>query len=125
MSLSRLRDVYIYIGSPFTHYVDGHDAAWMEVCEVTGRLQDEGLDVFSPIVHGHALVLHGGLRAVDHEHWSRVNEKHMDRADVCLVVKMDGWRESDGISEEVEYFREAGKPVLYIDPDTLQVGDAP
>jgi hypothetical protein len=40
----------------------------------------------------------------------------MDLCHMLVVVTMDGWKKSRGVTEEIETFRKAGKPILYMDP---------
>ena len=45
----------------------------------------------------------------------------MEKSDVLLIATLQGWDLSAGISHEVETFAAADKPVLYVDPKTLEI----
>ena len=36
-----------------------------------------------------------------------------------IVLKIDGWEESYGVSKEIELCREKSIPIIYLDPDYL------
>jgi len=81
------------------------------------------VSVFCPIVHGHPLSQYGGLFHDDHEFWMRVDRPFMARCDAIVVAQMDGWDRSDGISEEVAFFKAAGRPVFILNPDTMEISE--
>ena len=58
---------------------------------------------------------------LDAKKFMQLNKKHMDASDILLVAMLEGWYESIGTIAEIAEFREADKPVFYIDPDTLEV----
>lgn len=43
----------------------------------------------------------------------------MEISDVLLIAKMEGWKQSKGIAEEGQFFALLGKPILYLDCETL------
>jgi hypothetical protein len=44
----------------------------------------------------------------------------MKHAAGMLVIKMDGWKESAGISEELEYFASQNKVIEFLDPQEIE-----
>jgi nucleoside 2-deoxyribosyltransferase len=111
----------VYLATVYTKYVHGHDAACEEACRISAQLMRMGISVFCPIAHAHAIAVHGRIDKVDHEFWMRVNRPFMARSDVIAVATMDGWRDSDGIADEIEFFVTAGRPLFLLDPETLEV----
>lgn len=103
-----------YLATPYTNYPAGHQNAWDRACRVAARLLQANIPVFSPIAHGHQISR--SLEADTHEFWMKVNRPLMDAAHGLIVVTMDGWWESRGITEEREIFTAAGKPVIYLPP---------
>jgi hypothetical protein len=97
-------------------------SAWAEICAVTSRLAGDGIPAYSPIAHTHALCMHNpSLDPLDHSIWMPFDTPMMKAAAGLVVVTMDGWVTSHGISIEIKEFKQAGKPVFYLDPVTLEV----
>lgn len=38
----------------------------------------------------------------------------MERCDKCLVLTIDGWQDSKGVRQEMDYFTRVGKPVYFV-----------
>ena len=109
----------IYLATPYTHYPDGLDAAFEDASAIAGALIKRGLTIFSPICHSHPIAKHGGIDAVDHELWMRIDREMWERCDELLVAKMSGWDQSRGIAAEIEYFLSHGKPVTYTEVESI------
>jgi len=103
-----------YVASPYSKFPAGIDAAFEAVSRATARLVVELVPAFSPIAHSHPVAIHGGLDPFDHSVWMPFDEPMMNAAHGCIVVMMDGWRESYGIGLELERFRAAGKPIYFM-----------
>ena len=52
----------IYLATPYSKYHRGQDEAFIAAANIAGRLIARGLDVFSPIVHGHPLAVMAAFR---------------------------------------------------------------
>lgn len=112
----------IYLATPYSLYPDGLEAAFVDAAKLAARLLNAGVRVYSPIVHGHPLSVHGGIDPLDHSIWLPFNESMMSVADALVVATMPSWRESKGIKYEIDYFELEGKPIFYLDPDTMEIG---
>jgi hypothetical protein len=122
MTLDDLKSVpLLYVATPYSRYPMGHIVAFYDACRVTAALIKRGLSVFSPIAHSHAICDHGHLPHLDHDLWMKADEPMMHKSDALLVVRLPGWDHSDGISKEIRVFNAAGKPVHYLDPETLEL----
>lgn len=106
----------IYVGSPYTKYVWGTDAAAYDISKITGRLMLRGLKVFSPIVHSHYVSIASGIDPLDHEFWMGIDESFMWKSDALLICKMSGWEDSYGVSLEIDYFKNNNRPIFSLDP---------
>lgn len=104
-----------YVATPYTKYPDGINAAFSEACRVTAFLIKSGLPVFSPIAHTHPVATHSDLDPLDYTIWQPADQPLVDAAQGIIVVRMPGWEASTGIRYEIEEFRKAGKPVLFMD----------
>ena len=110
----------VYVGTPYTLYPGGVDRAYEDTLVLTGKLVDRGIMAFSPIVHAHAIKKHVADKSF--EFWvERYDTAFMKKADCLIVAMMPTWEISRGLQHEIQYFLEAGKPVYYLDPDTLEV----
>lgn len=95
------------------------DQACEEVCEVAGKLLAAGVMVFSPICHSHQIAMSSTIDPLNSKLWMRLNEALAPICRAAVVVEMDGWRESDGIAEEIRWF--AARPVYYLNPKTMEL----
>lgn len=107
---------YWYVGSPYTKYPGGLEEAFRIACAETARLMLEGFAVFCPIAHTHSVAHHGNIPKKDHDFWMRVDKPMVDAAVGMIILTMEGWQESEGLQQEVEWFRAAAKPVLFLEP---------
>jgi hypothetical protein len=111
----------IYLATPYSKWSEGLTMAFVEACRLTAKLLQQGYKVYSPIAHTHPIATYGNVDPYDHDVWLPFDKAIMDRADVILVATFDGWRESKGVKFEIETFAAAGKPIRFIDPDTMRV----
>ena len=108
---------FYYLGSPYSLYKDGHDAAASMVARAAAGLMADGLVVYSPIAHGHFVTMHGDLPQ-DWEFWKEQCQPMIDAAAALIVLRMEGWQESVGLTYEIGEFDRAGKPVHYMSLET-------
>ena len=111
----------IYLATPYSKYHRGQDEAFIAAANIAGRLIARGLDVFSPIVHGHPLAVYGDVPQFDTALWERVNRPYLEWCDELYVATMPGWQESAGVAHEIKYFADNGLPISNVDPVTLQI----
>jgi hypothetical protein len=111
-----MKKPYIYLATVYTSHPQGLNAAFLEACKVTAKFMKLGIPVVSPIAHSHPVAVHGGLDQVDHDFWMDADRPLMDNASALMVVRMQNWGESKGIRREIEVFKEAGKPIFFVDP---------
>lgn len=125
MKLSDLRKYpLIYVGTPYSKYVGGIDAAFTDACRLTARLMQHGLKVYSPIAHTHPLAIHGGLDPLDLSIWLPFDGAMIDKADAMIVAMMEGWETSTGIRHEIHAFLESSKPIFFLNPGDLSLHQA-
>jgi len=100
-----------YLATPYSRFPAGLEEAHRQACLAAAECFREGLVVFSPIAHSHAIAFVGGLGG-DYETWQHCAEAMMAAAGL-IVVMMEGWEASVGIEAEIQWFRRAGKPIAY------------
>jgi hypothetical protein len=108
-----------YLATPYTKYPLGIERAFIDAAALAAQLMRACVKVYSPIAHTHPLAVHGHIDPLDHAIWLPFDEAMMAAADVLIVARMEGWRESKGIAHEVEFFERAGKPIFDLDPGSL------
>lgn len=104
-----------YLATPYSKYIDGLSMASEMACKLAAILIDEGIPVFSPIAHSHAIAMAGGMDPLDHNIWMPADKPLMEAAYGLIVAKLPGWEDSRGVLEEIDAFRAMGKPVHYME----------
>jgi uncharacterized protein DUF1937 len=112
------RPELIYLACPYTH----SSAAirlerFQQVTKSAAALIRQGHIVFSPITMTHPIDLEmaGSENTLGSEFWVAFDEAFMERCDVFALLPLDGWQQSSGVLREIEFFRNAGKPLMVID----------
>ena len=95
----------IYVASPYSHidYVV-RDLRYQETQSYVAQLFEKKLWAFSPIVHCHALA-HAFDLPTDAEYWKEYNLHMLARADELHVLQLTGWKESEGVRNEVFFWK--------------------
>jgi len=104
-----------YLASPYSH----PDAAVREaraiaVNDFSGKLLAAGVHVYATIWMTHRASVHHEL-PTDHLFWLAFNKAFIDPAAGVIVCDIDGWRQSKGCAQEIDYARDTGKPVWLCD----------
>jgi hypothetical protein len=119
MKLSEI--IMAYLSTPYSKYPRGVHGAYLDACKVAARLERAGVDYYCPIAETHGVAFHGGLDPKDSSYWLRRDLKRARWCDVLLMAEMEGWQNSSGMAEERSHFMAASKPVLNINPETLEI----
>jgi hypothetical protein len=116
-----------YLATVYTSHPDGLDVAYRQANEAAARVvRIFGARVFCPIAHSHSLcevygTKHGLNGETDAEFWKWFDEPFLERADGLIVVMMPNWRNSLGVTHEINETVAAGKPILYLSWPDLAV----
>jgi hypothetical protein len=109
----------LYLCSPYSDPDPAvREQRFQAACAFTAGLLREGHHVYSPVVHCHPLVRYG--LSADWSFWERFDREHLERCDEVVVLMLDGWRESIGLQAELSHAGVLGKPVRYVEPETLE-----
>lgn len=114
-------DLVFYLASPLTLYPAGPDRAYDDVAALSKRMLAVGIRHFSPIIYSYALARAWGRDLLDRDFWLKFDQPMMAICGALMVAEMDSWQTSIGVYEEIDYFRKKGRPIYYIDPQTLAV----
>jgi hypothetical protein len=109
-----------YLASPYRSHAQGREQAYRDAVDAAARLLRGGAVVFSPIVYGHALQESSG-EVLDEAGWLGVDLAILAECDSLLVVMMPGWRESDGVTDEIKHAVEREMPISYLSWPMLNV----
>jgi hypothetical protein len=122
MKLESLKEIeLLYVGTPYSKYEAGIEAAFKDAASLTGELLRQGLCVYSPISHTHPVAVYSGIDPLDLSIWLPFDATMMAKSDALIVAMMQGWEASSGIRHEMEAFVVAGKPVFFLNPETFEV----
>ena len=102
-----------YVMTPYSKYPRGMPAAYNDAVRVAASFTIIGLRAFSTIVHSHPQALVARLPG-DAKFWWDHNEVFMKASCGAVVVEMEGWKESEGIALEIDWYAQRGKRVLYL-----------
>ena len=112
----RLSKGFWYVATPYTNYADGIDAAYNDAREVDAMLDWARVPRFTPIVSAHEIAMASGIDPKDHDFWMGVDRPFMERAHGLIIVELDGWEQSRGVTMERLYFEGHERPIHLLDP---------
>ena len=114
----------IYLAAPY-FYPDPDVRQWRfeAVCKVTAEMLRSGLIVFSPVVHSHPLTLYG--LPSDWQFWQSYDRTYLQACSALAVLTLDGWRESEGVANEIKTANELGIPFWTIEPQRFGIASVP
>lgn len=107
-----------YLATPYSRYPTGLEEAYRDAISQAVFLNEEGIDVFSPIAHSHHMTF-VEVGSKDYYRMLKWDAKFIDRCDSVIVCMMEGWSESVGVNWEIDYAKSIGKPVYYMTPGEL------
>lgn len=116
---------YWYLATSYSKHPAGLDAAFRMAVHATGLLMRAGVPVYCPIAHSHPVATICEMDPKDHSIWLPVDQPLIDAAHGIIVLRDGNWEESFGIAHELECFRAAGKPVVFMDPGVVPELPAP
>jgi hypothetical protein len=106
----------VYLAGPYSHTDPEVRAARAAALNRKAAwLMMQGLCVFSPITHGVALLDYFPYNERGWAFWGEQDRAHLLACDELHVLCLDGWRESRGVTDEIQWATEAGMPVIYHD----------
>jgi hypothetical protein len=115
---SPMTNGFWYLATPYAKYPDGPIAAFEEAAKQAGILARAGICIFCPITHSHPIHLH--VNPIDaHRFWLDFDRPFMAAAKGLIVCQLTGWHESRGIREEIDYFVDAGKSIVVMQPNVI------
>lgn len=109
-----------YLASPYTDLsLEVMSERAKEACRIAYALLERGHMVIAPIAFCHQLTFCGA--SVNHEYWDEFDTHLILACDAIWIAKMEGWLESRGIASEIRKGRRYGRPLMTVDPFTLEI----
>ena len=106
---------YFYICTPYSKWRGGINDACRMATDIAGRLIKYKMPVYSPIAHTHPIAKQCGINPFDHDIWMPADKPLLEGAAALIVADLPGWRESRGVTQEIEWFRATSKPIYLLD----------
>ncbi len=111
----------VYLACPYSH----KDKEVMQkrfklVTRVAAELTKKYMWVFSPITHSNEMHLSTQLPHT-WEFWAAIDIAFMNRCNELYVVTIDGWKESVGVTAEIQHALENDMKITLIHPSELGI----
>ena len=104
-----------YLSIPYSHFDALIRKHRFEIAnKIAADLMKKGRIIFSPISHCHPLTDYGLPGSWDY--WKNYNREFLKICKKLIVVRLEGWEESVGVTEELKIAEEEGLVIEYIDP---------
>jgi hypothetical protein len=102
-----------YLGSPYSRYPGGREAAFKIVAKKAGELMRAGYAIFCPIAHSHPIELEAATEST-HDFWLGQDIAFLAVCEGMFVYQMPSWEISFGLGWEIEHMKQLGKPIFYL-----------
>lgn len=101
----------IYLASPWSNPDPKvRERRYLQARKATQAIIKAGKPVFSPIVYSHHIAEDGGLDG-SWEFWQEFDHAMISRCSFLWVLTLDGWRESRGVTAEINLAAKLDKPM--------------
>lgn len=104
----------VYLASPYTHK-DAlvRDMRAAAVTIMAHKMMQEGIIVFSPVSYGHTIAKLGDM-PTDWQYWEKTCRAYLSHSHKIVVLMLQGWEESTGVTEELKIAKELGIDVEFV-----------
>ena len=109
---------FTYLASPYTHPDPAvREARYWFACEAAAKLMLAGRVVFCPIAHSHPISerMPDGC-AIDADLWKKQDAPYVALCSDMVVLMLDGWKESKGVTHELAVASTRGIPIEFMEP---------
>lgn len=104
---------YLYIASPYSHPEFGiRETRYLAVMEFLASMLHQKIWCYSPVVHLHELNIRFNL-PTDAAFWQDYNEVMLSASDGLLVLQLEGWTTSKGVTAEREFAASREIPIRF------------
>jgi hypothetical protein len=110
----KMKDI-MYIAIPYSHPDPRVRELRFEIANfVSAKLMNNGKIVFSPISHSHPMVKYG--LPTDWKYWKSQDTAFLNMCSEFGIVKIDGWEQSKGVSDERDFMFNREIEIEMIEP---------
>lgn len=116
------RNKFIYLAGPYTH-----DCKHIEEDRYRALLYvgswlwyRKGVKTFNPILQSYWMSKCGFSGGGTWTEWKDYDLTAIDKCDEVWVLSDPGWKESVGVTDELEYARAQGKPIMVLKWDRVK-----
>jgi|LakMenEpi03Aug12_release.lakeMendotaPanAssembly.Ray.scaffolds.fasta_scaffold1268224_2 hypothetical protein len=109
----------IYLASPYSHPDDSvREENYNKIAKLAAKMVSEGHVVMSPIAYGHNLLPLCKMPS-DWLFWKNFCLTFLDKCEEIIVYKMEGWENSTGVKEEIEFAKSKGIKITYKEEENV------
>lgn len=108
---------FVYLGAPYSHPKAAvREFRFHQANVAAAKLMAQGRVVFSPISHSHPIAAYlDDALLLDHEFWMRQDLGILEKAERLIVLRVEGWERSRGVTAEIAHAEQHGIPIEYMD----------
>ena len=107
-----------YLASPYTNHPRGMLVAYQHAVEAARMAQEQGYEVFSPIVHFHPMSTLS-RNPESYDYWMERCRPFMAVSRRLIILMDEGWKDSTGMKTETVEM--ADRPLLYMEWPTGEI----
>lgn len=111
----------VYLACPYTSDDKGIvEERVRKVNIATGKLMSQGENVFSPLSHSHPIATVCDLPTT-WDFWEKYDIAFIEISKKLVILKLDGWDTSTGVTAEIKIAEKLGVPIEYLEEDFINV----
>lgn len=119
MNIKYTGDSYWYVALP---YSDPNPAVmtmrYMKALKTVAFFINNDFPVYCPISHWHPVAVEHDLPR-GYSFWKKMDKIFIGKASGIIVLMLDGWKDSVGVTDEIEIGKANKLPIMYITEDYL------
>ena len=110
----------VYLACPYTHPEPHIQAKRFHIASRAALwFMQKGWIVFSPLSHTIPIEEQSDGPLGWEAFWQKQDFAMLKRCDRLFVLKIEGWKESVGVRDEIKWAEQLSMPISYIDPEDI------
>jgi hypothetical protein len=107
------RKFHAYLASPYSHESSAvRERRFEDVAKCAAHFMRQEYILFCPITHSHPIQKHGTPGGWGF--WRHVDETAIENCEQLWVLCIEGWKESEGVQDEIKFAKNCFIPIHYI-----------